>query len=81
MRDHNNYFKTVEVINFDLIYLQCRGDPFENTENEHYAIKKNRPKNIKKSVKRRLLVLLSELRRNEATPLCIKESCYGKFFE
>ena len=80
MRDHNNYFNTVEVINFDLTYLQCRGDPLGNTENEHYTIQKNRPQNIKKSVKKKLLVLPSELRMKRSNPFLYKRKLLWKIF-
>ena len=29
MKDHDAYFKSVQIINFDMIHHQCREDPLE----------------------------------------------------
>ena len=41
MRDSDNYFKNVKVINFDIITYECRGEPLEKDTREHFGIQNN----------------------------------------
>ena len=52
LKDPNKYFKSVKIVNFDLIHHECRGDPSEKDIQKHFAIQnqniKKYPKNEKK---------------------------------
>ena len=39
MRDPDNYFQQVKVINFDIIHHVSRGDPSEKSYNEYFTAK------------------------------------------
>ena len=38
VKNADNYFRSVKVINFDLIHHECRGDPLEKDTKEYFAI-------------------------------------------
>lgn len=54
VKNTDEYFQKVKVVNFDMIHHMCRGDPLEKDISEHLAIKnsdlKNYPRNGKKKV-------------------------------
>ena len=39
LRDPDNYFQPVKVINFDIIHHVSRGDPLEKSYDEHFSVK------------------------------------------
>ena len=38
LKNPDNYFRNVKVINFDIINHECRGNPLEKDLKEHFAI-------------------------------------------
>ena len=54
LKDLDNYFRDVKVINFDIINHECRGNPLEKDLKEHFAIQNKDfvkyPKTDKKTV-------------------------------
>ena len=45
----------VKVVNFDIIYQECRGDPFQKLYKEHKTIEKNNLKNYPENDKKDVL--------------------------
>ena len=80
MRDPNNYFKNVKVINLDLIHHQCRGDPLEKTENEHYAIHKTDFKKSQKISKKEVVGAALRTQNETKQPLFVKKEVVMEHF-
>ena len=80
MRDPDSYFKDVKVINFDLIHHQCRGDPLEKTENEHYAIHKTDFKKFQKISKKEVVGAALRTQNETKQPLFVKKEVVMEHF-
>ena len=56
LKNPDNYFRIVKVMNFDILNHECRGDPLEKDLKEHFAIQNKYfvkyPKTNKKAVTR-----------------------------
>ena len=80
MRDPNNYFKNVKVINFDLIHHQCRGDPLEKTENEHYTTQKTDFKKYQKISEKEVAGASLRTQNETKQPLFVKKEVVMEHF-
>ena len=69
-RDLDNYFKNKQVINFDFINHQCRGDQLKKSEKEHKTIENNNFNNYPKNEKKKKV--MSSVFRNKRDDLWVK---------
>ena len=62
LRDPDDYFQNVKLINFDIIHHLSRGDPLEKLYNEHFLLRK---KDFVKYEEKDKKQVASELFRNQ----------------
>ena len=51
----DHYMNNVKVVNFDIIYHKCRGEPLQKSYKEHKTIEKNDLKNYPENDKKDVL--------------------------
>ena len=51
-KDPSKYFENKKVVNFDIIYHECRGDPLQGTYKGYQTVKSNDLQNCKRFEKK-----------------------------
>ena len=59
----DHYMNNVKVVNFDIIYHECRGEPLQKSYKEHKTIEKNDLKNYPENDKKDSLLLVIAVER------------------
>ena len=55
LKDTDCHFKTVQVVNFDIIHHECRGDPLQGSYKEYQTINKKDMDNYSSNSKKKIV--------------------------
>lgn len=77
-KDPSKYFENKKIVNFDIIYHECRGDPLQGTYKGYQTVKSNDLQKYTRFEKKRCSWGVNQEYQTKGF-ICWKEYCKGTF--